>query len=183
VRGDDGLPVVVRQLVDQVVADHTRAGDEDVEPAELFGRLRHRRLHLIALRDVAPDLERRAFVLEIQVRHGDLRALLREARGRRRPDPSRAAGDQRHLAVEPHAISTSASPVVTFSPASFSAQMSITARPSETSRTTPRHVSSSPGRHIAAKRTFTRRTCCGPAREAAYWPRKPMLSIPCAITP
>ncbi len=41
-----------------------RAGDEDVETAELGDRLRDRRLHLVALRHVAGDLERRALAVE-----------------------------------------------------------------------------------------------------------------------
>ena len=104
-------------LVHEVVADDPRARDEDVEAAELGDRLRDRGLHLVALRDVARDLQRRAFAVEVEVGDRDLRALLGEPRRRRRADASRAACYQGDLAVEPHPISTSASPLVTFSPA------------------------------------------------------------------
>ena len=50
---DHGVPVVVRHLVEEVVADDPRAGDDDVEPVCRGGGRLDRRLHLRPRGDVA----------------------------------------------------------------------------------------------------------------------------------
>jgi hypothetical protein len=57
VRVDDRVPVFVGHLEDEVVADDARAGDKDVEPAELRHRAGHHRLDLRAIADIARDGE------------------------------------------------------------------------------------------------------------------------------
>lgn len=88
-------------------------GDDDVEPAELFRRPVHRRLHVARLRaitckksgaaarplDLANDLDCVLLLLrDIQDRHG--RAFLSKADGRRLPNSAGGAGDERDFFVE-----------------------------------------------------------------------------------
>ncbi len=102
---DHGLPVVVRHLVQEVVADDPRARHEDVQPSRLEGR-RDRGFDVLAGGDVAADrtasdplrgLGGRGLV---EVRDHDVRALRGEALGRRGADPLRAARDERGLTLE-----------------------------------------------------------------------------------
>ena len=101
----DGFPVVVSELVEQVVADDPGARDEVVEPPAL-GRERDGRLDVRARGDVAADraaadplggLGRGRLV---EVRDDDVRALAREPLGGRGADAAGGAGDERGLALE-----------------------------------------------------------------------------------
>ena len=87
--------------------------DEDVEPAELIDGLLHRLLAELLVADVAGNGDRLApFLLDdllglggvvmlAQIDDGDVRAFAREQRGDRAADAAVAAGDQRHLALQP----------------------------------------------------------------------------------
>ena len=110
---DDKVPVVIRHLEQQVVADDPRARDQGVEPAEFLNSSLHHRLDLPAVAHIARDGEpadgarnltcRRL----VQVRHRDPGALGGKQRRRRGPDAAAATGDQRHLVLEPHWVSVS----------------------------------------------------------------------------
>ena len=123
---DDEVPIAVRHLVNQVVAEDAGAGDEDFEAAIRLRGAIHQGFHREAIRHVAGDRQRRSAVasdlrgdrlrrLEIEVGDHHLRALGGEAHRRRCPDPSPAARDQRGLPLESsaHVMATSASPTVT----------------------------------------------------------------------
>ena len=100
VGGGHGFPVVVGQLVHQVVADDPGAGDEGVEAAEFIDRARDSGLDLLAVGHVRLDLQAGHVVVEGQVGGNDLRSLGLEARERRLPDTAPAAGDEHDLPIE-----------------------------------------------------------------------------------
>ena len=106
VRVDHRVPVVVRHLVEQVVADDPGAGDEDVEPPRRRRRLGHCRLDLlarghVALHGATADRGRRLLRrCEIEVRDDDVGSLCGEPGRGGGADPARAAGDEGHLPGE-----------------------------------------------------------------------------------
>ena len=123
---DDEVPIVVRHLVNQVVAEDAGAGDEDVEASVLLHGAVNQGFHRNPIRYVAGDRQRplaltadlrgdRFCGVVIEVGDYDLRVLGGEAHRRGCADPSSAAGDQCGAPFESsaHAISTSASPTVT----------------------------------------------------------------------
>ncbi len=84
-----------------------RVRDRDVEPAEALDRRCHRVVHLRAVRHVAfeprgvsASSSRLGEQLRLEADECHLRAALVEALGRKRADPSRAAGNQDALAFE-----------------------------------------------------------------------------------
>ena len=102
---DDRLPVVVRHLVDEVVADDPRAGDENVETT----RLRCRgdggldvgtRSHVAADRATADPVRGPVRGGLVEVSDDDMGALGGQPLGRRSADALRPARDERRLAVE-----------------------------------------------------------------------------------
>ena len=105
-RVDHRVPVVVRHLVEEVVADDPGARDEDVEPPRRRHRRGHCRLDLFARGHVAPDgaaTDRGGGLLrrcEIEVGDDDVGSLCRESGGRGGPDAARATRDERHLPRE-----------------------------------------------------------------------------------
>ena len=107
-RVDDRRPVVVRQLVDEVVADDPGAGDGDVEPAGAFHGAGDRCLHVVATGDVAAcgepaDLRRGALgLVTVVVGDHDECPTPGETACGRSSDPARATGDERRLSLEPH---------------------------------------------------------------------------------
>ena len=100
VGGDHRVPVVVAQLVDEVVADDPGARDQDVQAAELLDRAGDGGLDLLARGDVGLDLEAGDVVVEGEIGGRHLGALGGEPRQRRLPDPAAGAGDERDLALE-----------------------------------------------------------------------------------
>src|SRR5262249_54449651 len=104
VRVDDGAPVVVGHLEEQVVADDPCARHEDVEAPAARDGGRDRRLDIVAPGRVAAGREpARGRLGLVEFGAPDRRALRGESRRSRRADASRAAGDERRLPLEPHA--------------------------------------------------------------------------------
>ena len=105
-RVDHRLPVVVGELVNQVVAEDSGARDEDVESPLRLGGEPDGSLNLgarghIATHRTTADLPGCLLgCCEIEVRHDDICALRCEACCRRGADPICAAGDERRLARE-----------------------------------------------------------------------------------
>ncbi len=100
VRGNHRVPVVVGQLVNEVVTRDPGAGDEEVEIAELVGRSRDAASTCRGWsrrRNLEPAI---ADLIEIGYRN--CRSVRSEARGGGRANPLCAARDQRDLSLETH---------------------------------------------------------------------------------
>ena len=95
-RVDHRFPVVVRHLVDEVVAQDPGAGDEDVQSPRRLGRSRDRRLDVRPRRDVAAHgttADRGCRLLgrrKVEVRHDDVGSLGGEPGRRRSADAASA---------------------------------------------------------------------------------------------
>ena len=109
-RVDHGFPVVVRQLVDEVVAQDPGTGHEDVQAPVPCGCDRDRSLHVRSRGHVATDCapsKRRGRGLgrrQVEVGDDDVRPFLRKPLRGRCTDPSGTARDESGLAREARAL-------------------------------------------------------------------------------